>query len=82
MKKWYQWFYLSIVFAIGGVINYYDGRQMIAAIVQVSITVVFGFLQLLCDRRGEKGKQVMKYISIAAAILLVVWILYLLLRML
>ena len=79
MKKWYQWFYLSIVFAIGGIINYFDGRQIIAAIVQVSITVVFGFIQFLCDRKGEKGKKVFKYISIAAIILLIIWMIYLVL---
>ena len=79
MKKWYQWFYLSIVFAIGGIINYFDGRQIIAVIVQVSITVVFGFIQFLCDRKGEKGKKVFKYISIAAIILLIIWMIYLVL---
>jgi len=79
MKKWYQWFYLSILFAIGGIINYFDGRQIIAAIVQVSITVVFGFIQFFCDRNGEKGKKVFKYISIAAIILLIMWIIYLVL---
>ena len=79
MKKWYQWFYLSIVFAIGGIINYFDGRQIIATIVQVSITVVFGFIQFLYDRKGEKGKKVFKYISIAAIILLIIWMIYLVL---
>lgn len=79
MKKWYQWFYLSIVFAIGGIINHFNGRQIIAAIVQVSVTVAFGFIQFFCDRKGEKGKKAFKYISIAAIILLIIWIIYLVL---
>ena len=79
MKKWYQWFYLSIIFAIGGIINYFDGRQIVAAIVPVSITVVFGFIQFLCDRKGEKGKKAFKYICIAAIILLIIWLIYLVL---
>ena len=82
MKKWYQWFYLSIIFAIGGIINYFDGRQIIAAIVQVSITVVFGFIQFFCDRKGEKGNKVFRYISIVAIILLIVWLIYLVFSML
>ena len=47
--------------------------------IQVSITVVFGFIQFLCDRKGEKGKKSFKYISIAAIILLIIWIIYLVL---
>ena len=82
MKKWYQWFYLSIVFAIGGIINYFDGRQIIAAIVQVSITVAFGFIQFFCDRKGEKGKKAFRYISIFAIVLLIVWLIYLVFSML
>ena len=82
MKKWYQWFYLSFVFAIGGVINYLDGRQIIAAIIQVSITVVFGLIQFLCDRTGEKGKTIYKYITITTIILLVIWMIYLVLSIL
>ena len=82
MKKWYQWFYLSIVFAIGGIINYFDGRQMIAAIVQVSITVALGFIQFLCERKGEKGKKAFKRICIATIMLLMIWIIYLVLSVL
>lgn len=77
MKKWYQWLYLSIVFAVGGILNYLDGRQIIAAIIQVGITVTLAFLQFLCDKRGEKGKKAFKYISIAAIVLLIIWLIYL-----
>jgi len=79
MKKWYQWLYLSICFAAGGVLNYLDGRQIIAAVVQVSITVLMAFLQRFCDKKGEKGKKVFKYISIGIILLLVLWLLFLVL---
>jgi len=77
MKKWYQWFYLSIGFAVGGILNYIDGRQIIASVIQVGITSTLAFIQFLCDRKGEKGKKVFNYISIAAIVLLIIWLLYL-----
>ena len=77
MKKWYQWFCLSLVFAVGGILNYLDGRQIIAAVIQVSVTVIFAFIQLLCDKKGEKGKKTFKYISIGTIALLIIWLLYL-----
>lgn len=45
MKKWYQWFYLSAGFALGGVVNYFDGKRIVASVMQVSITVILGFIQ-------------------------------------
>ena len=82
MKKWYHWFYLSIIFAIAGIINCFDGKPMIAAIGQVSIPTIFGFIQFLCDKKGDKGKKVFQYISIAVIIMLAIWLIYLVLRVL
>ena len=72
MKKWYQWFYLAIGFAIGGIVNYFDDRQTIAPVIQVGIAVALGFIQFFCERKGETGKKVFKYISIVMLILLVI----------
>lgn len=77
MKKWYQWFYLSAGFALGGVVNYFDGKRIVASVMQVSITVILGFIQFFCDEKGEKGKKVFKYISIVTIILLVIWLAFL-----
>ena len=80
MKKWYQWFYLSIAFAIGGMINYLTHRQITAAILQVTITVALGFIQHFCDRHGEKGKKIYTYILTGSIILLTIGIIYLVLN--
>jgi len=82
MKKWYQWFYLSLAFTVGGILNYLDGRQITAAIIQVSITVALGFIQFFCDQKGEKGKKVFNYISIVAIVSLIIWLIYLVLSVL
>ena len=82
MKKWYMWFGLSLIFAIGGLLNYLDGKQVIAAIIQVSVTIILAFAQLFCDKKGEKGKKVFSYISISAIALIVIWLLILIFQLL
>lgn len=79
MNKWYQWFYLSLGFAVGGIINYLEDKQIVAAVIQVGITLALGFIQFLCDKKGEKGKKAFKYISIVAIAILIVWMIYLVL---
>lgn len=74
MKKWYLWLGLALIYAIGGVINYFDGKRVSAQVIQVSIVVILAFIQLLCDRKGEKGKKVFNYIAIALSIILGIWI--------
>ena len=82
MKKCYQWFYLSLVFCACGIVNYFAGRRIFAAVMQVSITFILGFLQFLCDQKGDTGKKVFKYICIAVSALLAIWILYMLISLL
>ena len=82
MKRWYQWFYLSLGFAAAGILNYLDGKRIASAVMQVSIAAILGLIQFLCDKKEEKGKKVFKYLSIAAVILLIVWMIYLVLRVL
>ena len=77
MKKWYQWFYLSLGFAVGGILSFLDGKRIIASVLQVSITFVLAFVQFLCDEKGEAGKKTFKYISIFVTVLLVLWLLFL-----
>ena len=77
MKAWYQWLYLSLCYAVGGVINYYNNRPIISAIVGVCITAVLAFVQLFCDKKGEKGKKIFRYISFGVIFFLIVWVVYL-----
>ena len=77
MKAWYQWFYLSLCYAVGGVINYYNNKPIISAIVGICIPAVLAFVQFFCDKKGEKGKKIFRYISIGVIIFLIVWVVYL-----
>ena len=71
MKKWYHWLFLALIFALGGVLNFVTERQIIASVIQVCITVALGFIQLLCERKGENGKKIFGYITTAALLLLI-----------
>lgn len=81
MKKWYYWFILTLVFAIGGAINYFDGKSILGAVVQVSVTVFLAVVQLLCDRKGECGKRIFRRIAIVVLLLIVAWLVFLVFSM-
>ena len=74
MKKWYLWLVLALVFAISGIMNYIDDRSVLAQVIQVSIAILLAFIQLICDKKGEKGKKIFKYIAMFLSIALGIWI--------
>lgn len=78
MKRWYLWFVLAGIQVIGGIINYFDGKQIIASVIAAGLFVFMGVTQFICERKGEKGKKVFRYISIGVIIALVALILCLL----
>ena len=73
MKKWYLWLVLALVFAISGIMNYIDDRS-VAQVIQVSIAILLAFIQLICDKKGEKGKKIFNYIAMFLSIALGIWI--------
>ena len=77
MKRWYQWFYLSLGFAAGGILSYCNGKSITPSLMSVAVFLILGLIQFLCEKKGEKGKKVFKYISVAVIILLVLWVLFL-----
>ena len=80
MKKnqWYHWFLMAICWVIAGIFNYFDGKNIVAAIIGTLLFIALGITQLLCEKHGEKGKKVFRYICIGTIVLLVVAILCLL----
>ena len=63
MKKWYLWLVLALVFAISGIMNYIDDRSVLAQVIQVSIAILLAFIQLICDKKGEKGKKIFNAVT-------------------
>ena len=71
MKKnqWYHWFLMAICWVIAGIINYFDGKNIVAAIIGTLLFIALGITQLLCEKHGEKGKKVFRYTCIGVLIL-------------
>ena len=68
-NQWYHWFLMAIPWVSGGIINYLDGKQILTAIIGASLFIALGITQLLCEKHGEKGRKVFRYISIGVLIL-------------
>ena len=78
MKRWYLWFVLAGIQVIGGIINYFDGKTIIGSLVSAGIFGLMGIIQFICERNGEKGKKVFRYISIGVLVVMVALLLCLL----
>jgi len=68
------WLLLALIFAIGGIINYFDGRNILAQVIQTSVAIILAFIQLLCDKKGAKGKKIFNYIAMTLSVILGIWI--------
>ena len=74
MKKWYYWWVSSGIWVLAAVINYFDGKSILGSVISASIFLLFGIAQFFCDRHGEKGKMVMRYICITGTVLVAVFL--------
>ena len=80
MKKWYYWFLLTLVFAAGGLINYFEGRSFTGSIVQVVLTTLLALIQFFCEKHGDQGRRIFRIISIIVIAALAGWMLIMLLN--
>ena len=71
-NRWYIWFIQAGIWGIAGIINYFDGKKIIGSLIAVGIFSFMGIAQVICERNGEKGKKVFRFICIASIIVLVV----------
>lgn len=77
MQKWYYWLFLTAGFGLGGIVNYFDGRSIASSVIQGSVTIFLAITQLLCERKGEAGKKVFRYICAVTVVSLILWVAYL-----
>ena len=71
MRKWWYWLILSAVWVFVTILNARDGRSAVSVGFNGAVAAVYaglGTAQFFCDRRGEKGRNVMKYICIGTLI--------------
>lgn len=77
MKQWYQWFYLALCFAVAGTVSCFERGWSFARFIPVILTVALAFAQLICDKRGDNGKRIFKFITFGLIIIFVVIYTYL-----
>lgn len=81
MKKWYQWLILSAVWLVAGAVNFFTDRPLPVLIFNAFCIILFAalaFCQYFLEKRGDKGKKILKGIYIAAIILCVIILLVIL----
>lgn len=71
MKKWYIWLVLAFIFALDGVQQFISGGNVLSRVIQVVIATGLAITQYLCDKNGEKGKKVFKYVCMTLTIVIV-----------
>ena len=74
MKKWWQWFLLTLVWLTTALLNLRAQRSMAVIGYHLGIAGFFALLaivQYVCDRRGEKGKRIFNRIALISTLLLV-----------
>lgn len=76
MRKWYYWLVFAAIWIPSAAMNFSRERSAGAAtnIVQIALFAALGFAQLACERHGEKGKKIFRYISIGAVAFCVVYL--------
>jgi len=77
VKKWYFWLVLAAVWIPAAVMNRADGRSaaFITNLVQIGLFSLAAFVQLVCEKNGEKGKRFFRFFTIGAVTFCVFYLL-------
>ena len=77
MKQRTIWAILPIIWTAAGVINIIEGRASSAVIAYdffaAALFAILFIVQGICDKKGEKGKKLMKKIYIGAIVVIIVF---------
>lgn len=72
MKEWVRWLILDICWIVITVMNIVKGQKSKNVIIlDIAISVMFSLLvlaQYICDKKGERGKKVMKVLTVVACV--------------
>ena len=77
MKKWYQWLYLSLCFTIAGIVSCIERKGTVINLIPIGITDFLALIQLICNRKGEKGIKIYRVVSISMIAILIICAVYL-----
>lgn len=73
MKEWVRWLILDICWIVITVMNIVKGQKgknvIIADVAIIGLFSVLVLAQYLCDKKGERGKKVMKALTAVACVI-------------
>ncbi len=72
-NKWYIWLIYAGIWVVAGVVNYFEGRDNYY-LFQIIVFLLLAPCQFICDKHGEKGRKVFKYICIVTIALCLVYL--------
>ena len=75
MKRWYHWLWLAGIWLIAAIANCIEGRNVVYPIAVMVIFSTLALCQFTCDKYGEKGKKIFKFICIGVILLCIMFIL-------
>lgn len=73
MKVWYYWFFLALAWVPAAIEKFIEGKNPAINIIQVAIFALLAPCQLVLEKKGEKGRKILKgiYIGVIAVFVLV-----------
>lgn len=64
MFKWQLWMLLALVGLVTGVMNFFAGNGFLVNALQFVLFSILGVSQFFCEKKGEEGKRIMRWIYI------------------
>ena len=74
MKEWVRWLVLDICWIVITVMNIVKGQKsknvIIADIAIIGVFTLLVIAQLICDKFGERGKKIMKVLTLITCVMI------------
>ena len=85
MKEWVRWLVLDICWIVITVMNIVKGQKsknvIIADIAIIGVFTLLVIVQLLCDKHGERGRKIMKALTIVTCVVIALMFVLFLLKL-
>ncbi len=73
-NKWYNWFIFAGIWILAAISNFFTNREFKHYLFQIILFLLLAPCQLICEKYGDKGKKIFKYICIGAIALCVLYL--------
>ncbi len=71
MKVWYYWFFLALAWVPAVIERLAEGKNPTINIIQIAVFALLALCQLVLEKKGDKGKKILKGIYIGVILMFV-----------